>query len=78
MIGKLSLTEQLAHCEVGVGKELTLYVVPTRNDPGIFEADVQELVGYEHEEPASEPPASEPTGKRGAAPAVAIVIKGKK
>jgi hypothetical protein len=77
MIGNISLTEQLADCVVGEPKEIRMIVTPRVNDPGKFEATVESLVDYEHEEPAPAERAPAPANPalKGAAPAVASVMR---
>ena len=76
--GSLTLADKLEDCEVGVAKEITLRVMPTSNDEDGFKADVQEVVGYEH--PGEGDSEKMPMRKemKGMAPAVAVVIAGKR
>lgn len=81
-IGTLSLSQQLEDCTVGESKEITLRVTPTKNDDSGFEATIDEVSGYEEtpkedaSENGEEAPAKMPM--KGMAPAVAVVIAGKK
>lgn len=58
--GELRLPESLDDCEIGVEKEITLLVVPTKNNETGFKATVSEVVGYEEEEAGKPAPTPKP------------------